>query len=76
MWVRLLKSKYGVPDDVISFLSSHGVKPVWSFSWRGLFGALKDLASGLKWRIGDGTKVRFWTDKWLDKRVLTKFHRM
>ncbi|OMO56897.1 reverse transcriptase [Corchorus capsularis] len=70
LWVRLLKSKYGIPDDVISFVSSHGTKPVWSYSWRGLFGALKDLASGLKWRIGDGFTARFWIDRWLEKPIV------
>lgn len=55
--VRLLKSKYGISRDGIRFVNSHGSRPVCSYSWRGLFGALKDLVKGLKWRIGSGAEV-------------------
>lgn len=38
-----------------------------------VFGALKDLSNSLKWRIGDGVKARFWSDRWLDKPIIESF---
>ncbi|OMO51807.1 reverse transcriptase [Corchorus capsularis] len=73
LWVRLLKSKYAIPDDVVSFVKTNVSKPLWSYSWRGLFGALSELIRGLKWRIDSGSNVCFWTDVWLEKPIVTSF---
>ncbi|OMO50810.1 reverse transcriptase [Corchorus capsularis] len=72
LWVKLLRAKYAIPSDVVGFVNSHVCKPSWSYSWRGLFGAIGELSRGLKWRIGTGSHVGFWTDLWLDKPILTE----
>ncbi len=39
--------------------------PRGSYAWHSIFRAKSDIAIGLRWRIGDGAKVRIWGDKWL-----------
>ncbi|BBH05413.1 zinc ion-binding protein, partial [Prunus dulcis] len=46
-----------------------------SSSWKGLIYGAAILNNGLKWRVGDGTRVKFWTDTWIGDVPLidTKF---
>ena len=47
-----------------SFLEARrGYDP--SFVWRSIWGAKSLLLEGLKWRVGDGSKIRVWEDAWL-----------
>ncbi|OMO59932.1 reverse transcriptase [Corchorus capsularis] len=74
LWVKFLKAKYYVTGDVIDFaLHQHGTKAVWSHSWRGLLSALQELATGLVKRVGDGSSIRFWYDRWLDTPIIESF---
>jgi hypothetical protein len=60
---HILQEKYFLGG---SFLQAGlGYKP--SYIWRSLLKARPLLESGLKWRIGNGEKVRIWGDKWVDK---------
>ena len=46
------------------FLDSHlGSQP--SFAWRSIHSSRDLINEGLIWRIGSGTQVRIWKDKWL-----------
>lgn len=66
LWVRFLKAKYRVGEDIWSFIADrqHGSE-TWSYTWRCLVTACKLLSNGLKWRIGNGSRANFWTDPWL-----------
>ncbi|CAL8152452.1 unnamed protein product [Prunus armeniaca] len=35
------------------------------FAWRGVLYGTSTLSKGIKWRVGSGENVRFWTDNWL-----------
>ncbi|MBA0721805.1 hypothetical protein Golax_009309 [Gossypium laxum] len=35
------------------------------FTWRSISSVWADLRSSLFWRVGDGRRVRFWTDHWV-----------
>ncbi|CAL2255380.1 unnamed protein product [Prunus armeniaca] len=35
------------------------------FAWRGVLYGTSTLSKGIKWRVGYGENVRFWTDNWL-----------
>lgn len=35
------------------------------FTWRSISSVWADLRSSLFWRVGDGRRVRFWTDHWI-----------
>ncbi|MCI06094.1 putative ribonuclease H protein, partial [Trifolium medium] len=53
---RMLKARY-FPNT--SFLDSHlGHNP--SYSWRSIWSSRHILATGCRWRIGDGTKGNNW----------------
>jgi hypothetical protein len=41
-----------------------------SFAWKSILGAKHLIRKGLIWRVGTGSKVRIWEDKWLP----TKHH--
>ncbi|OMP00911.1 reverse transcriptase [Corchorus capsularis] len=66
LWVKFIKAKYRVRDDVFNFIRNRqGTSASWSYTWKGIMKALTYLEHGLKWRIGNGSLVRFWTDPWL-----------
>lgn len=37
----------------------------WSYSWKCLMTAMRELAKGLTWRVGNGEMVDFWYEKWV-----------
>lgn len=43
-----------------------------SFVWRSIWGAKALLLEGLKWRVGDGTKIRVWDKAWLPSEDVSK----
>ncbi|OMO81305.1 reverse transcriptase [Corchorus capsularis] len=63
---RFLKAKYRVGEDIWNFIEDrqHGSQ-TWSYTWRSLIKACTLLSNGLKWRIGNGSRVKFWADPWL-----------
>jgi hypothetical protein len=57
----ILKAKH-FPNS--NFLGAKlGSRP--SFAWRSLFNAHDLLLQGIMWRVGDGTSINIWGDKWL-----------
>jgi hypothetical protein len=59
---QIFKSKYYPNCSILE--AQLGGKP--SFAWRSIQGASKIVSDGLIWRIGTGSKVRIWGDKWLN----------
>jgi hypothetical protein len=58
---RILKAKY---FPMSSFLeASLGNNP--SYAWKSIHSAKELLQQGLIWRIGDGSKINIWGDRWL-----------
>ncbi|XVF38280.1 hypothetical protein REPUB_Repub20aG0087100 [Reevesia pubescens] len=71
LWVRVLKGKYGVSDDVITYAKTADHRNArWSYSWKSLVIALRKLADGLIWRVADGSSIYFWTDNWLGTPIV------
>ncbi|XP_042969022.1 uncharacterized protein LOC122301695 [Carya illinoinensis] len=58
---QVLKAKYFSGS---SFLSAKG-KASDSFVWRSFLSARHVLMEGMLWRVGDGTQIKVWKDKWL-----------
>ena len=58
---NVLKSKY-FPNSEFSE-ATLGSNP--SFTWQSIMAAQKIVKHGLRWRIGNGERVRVWGDKWL-----------
>ena len=59
---KVLKQKYFSKE---SFLSSRlGCNP--SYVWRSICGAKQLVQAGMIWRVGDGSSIKIWGDKWID----------
>ena len=58
---QVLKAKYFPHCDFTQ--ATMGNNP--SFTWRSLMAAQNVVKHGLRWRIGNGEKVKVWGDKWL-----------
>ena len=60
---RLLKAQYFPRGQLLT--AALGSKP--SFTWRSIWGAREIIEQGSRWLIGNGEKVRVWTDRWLPR---------
>ncbi|CAL1383059.1 unnamed protein product [Linum trigynum] len=58
---RIMKAKYHKKESVLEAVCGHNP----SFIWRSITSAQDFFHSGLRWRIGNGTEVRIWGDKWI-----------
>lgn len=69
LWCRVMSGKYLHDQD--GFLSSqrHGVG---SSTWRGILERREDLGKGVRWRLGDGTSIRFCFDWWTSSKPLAE----
>jgi hypothetical protein len=62
---KILKEKYH-PNG--SFLGAElGRHP--SFIWRSIWNARKLLVEGLIWRVGDGSQIGIWRDRWVPMAI-------
>ncbi|OMP07401.1 reverse transcriptase [Corchorus olitorius] len=62
------KTYWGLVEKVQSRLASWKVNHLSiaaSHTWKSILKAGDLLSGGLKWRVGDGSKISFWYDKWL-----------
>ncbi|KAI9070480.1 hypothetical protein K1719_047557 [Acacia pycnantha] len=63
LWVRFLKERsICAGNDIIPRVENRRVE---SETWKGIICAWKDTLKGLRRRMGDGHRVRFWEDCWL-----------
>jgi hypothetical protein len=58
---RVLKEKYYPGLDFLE--SNLGKKP--SYAWRSIWQAKALLQEGLIWRVGNGSRIDLWNDKWI-----------
>ncbi|KAK3212709.1 hypothetical protein Dsin_017415 [Dipteronia sinensis] len=76
---RILKSPNSLAAKVlkgcyfkhISFMEAKN-RPASSFIWRSLCWGKEVLEKGLRWRVGDGTSIRVYTDKWIPRQSTFK----
>ncbi|KAF7844979.1 putative ribonuclease H protein At1g65750 family [Senna tora] len=62
LWARVLRAKYKCGDDLIPTVRRINTA---SRLWKGIADSWKHVQEGMVWRIGDGKRVRFWSDPWL-----------
>ncbi|VVA23746.1 PREDICTED: ribonuclease H At1g65750, partial [Prunus dulcis] len=63
LWAKVLRAKYLKNCDMLS-VNEHQFRSC-SSCWRGVLFGAKLLPSGVKWRVGSGDSILFWTDVWL-----------
>ena len=44
--------------------------PTTSYVWRSILKGREVLKEGMRWKVGDGTSIRIWTDPWLPSEFL------
>ncbi|XP_057432959.1 uncharacterized protein LOC130725784 [Lotus japonicus] len=62
LWARVLRDKYSCGNETIRTVQRRSCE---SHVWRAIRSTWSDLEGNLRWRIGDGSSVRFWYDKWM-----------
>ncbi|GMJ08752.1 hypothetical protein HRI_004544400 [Hibiscus trionum] len=62
LWVRILRCKYGIQDETPTTLPIRRGSHLWS----GITLIWPDLVRNLVWNLGDGHRVDFWRDAWVD----------
>ncbi|CAL1353160.1 unnamed protein product [Linum trigynum] len=58
---RILKAKYFPHSSILE--AAMGYRP--SYTWRSLLSARDLVCRGSRWRVGNGTSIRIWDDKWV-----------
>ncbi|CAL2238143.1 unnamed protein product [Prunus armeniaca] len=71
LWAKVLKAKYLKNCDMLS-VNEHKFRNC-SSSWRGVLFGAKLLPSDVKWRVGSGDSILFWTDVWLSCGALINY---
>ncbi|KAF7838932.1 RNA-directed DNA polymerase [Senna tora] len=64
LWARVLRTKYHCGSDLVPVISKRQVQ---SNSWKGVCKVWKEIDKGLTWSVGNGRKIRFWSDFWIPK---------
>lgn len=65
MLAKLFKAKYFPHDSLLS--SSLGYNPF--YAWRSIHGTIPLLNEGSHWRVGSGTEISIWRDKWIPSGI-------
>lgn len=60
---QILKARYYPNVDFME--ATLGSAP--SYTWRGIWEARWVVRKGMRWRVGDGEKIRVWKDPWLPR---------
>lgn len=58
---QVLKEKYFMEGNLLE--AKLGLNP--SYIWESLQSALDLVRQGLKWRVGDGKRIKVWKDRWI-----------
>ena len=71
LWAQVFNAKYLRRCDILAakdlqFQSSSNV-------WKGILHGAQVLSAGVKWRVGSGDDILFWTDSWLSCGPLQQF---
>ncbi|CAL5358759.1 unnamed protein product [Camellia sinensis] len=67
LWVKVLERKYLLNDQLMTYSSKRN-----SFlTWRGILKSRDVLRKGIKWGVGDGSKISIWHDWWCREASLS-----
>jgi len=66
LWVQQIRAKYGAPEH---FFESRP-KPTDSWVWKCLLRLRPFIQKGIRWKVGNGHSIKFWTDNWCSEDSL------
>ncbi|KAK3229436.1 hypothetical protein Dsin_001317 [Dipteronia sinensis] len=65
LWDSMLKAKYIKDGNIAKARNSYIHNS--SSTWRGVAFGVELISKGLKWRVGNGSQILFWTDVWISE---------
>ena len=65
-WVQQMRAKYGTPDQ---YFTSRA-KQLDSWVWKCLLRLRPFITHGIRWKVGNGRTINFWTDNWCSEDTL------
>ena len=68
LWCRVLKAKYLKQSSLLS--NNYKCPSRSSSTWRSFVHGAKLIKQGILWRIGNGTNISFWNDRWVGDTAL------
>ncbi|XVF04810.1 hypothetical protein REPUB_Repub05bG0117600 [Reevesia pubescens] len=66
LWSDVFRGKYLKDKEFLGYDKLNGC----SSTWRGIIKTQGVVAQGVKWRVGNGSDVKFWTDWWVGSKPL------
>jgi hypothetical protein len=66
IWKELVDHKYRTKNPNVLCCMDVGA----SNFWQGVMCAARVVRMGYRWKVGDGTKIKFWEDMWLGSHSL------
>ena len=63
---RVFKSKYFPHYSLVEAADTQDG----SYAWKNILIGREVLKEGIRWRVGDGTSIRVWSDPWLPSNFL------
>ena len=64
LFYRIFKAKYFPSCSIMEAKNPSSA----SYAWKSIIKGLEVIKRGTVWRIGDGTSIRIWQDRWLPDR--------
>ena len=71
LWVQQMRAKYGAPDSF--FVTRPRAKDSWV--WKCLLRIRPFFQQGIRWKVGNGQSINFWTDNWCAEENLVSLLR-
>ena len=68
LFYRIFKAKYFPSRSIMEAKNPSSA----SYAWKSIIKGLEVIKRGTVWRIGDGTSIRIWQDRWLPDRQIGK----
>ena len=72
LWPRLISTKYGEGQGrwcTKVCRRTHGCE-----LWRSVYGGWESFSKHLSFVVGEGTRIRFWHDRWIGDNTLKDLH--
>jgi hypothetical protein len=66
IWTHIVDYKYRTENPNVLCCPKLGTSPF----WKGVIWAMQAAKVGIRWKIGNGEKIRFWEDQWIGNSSL------
>lgn len=68
LWIEVVRNKYLIKDEFMN----RKTRNTDSWAWKKINNTRNLLQKGMRWKLGNGKKISFWTDLWCGDENLLK----